>query len=299
MLMDMACQKIPCHFLQALLTYLTNESPSLSFDERVERLRTFLAMLEKYKAEYRNAADAAARTAAVPAAEAAAAARSRLCSQDFNGVREWQDDAAAHQTVHSDLPERLVPSSSASRFCVRLHSTNVRLRHFAIAFVKQQIANGTPLSSITVSIIAEAYAASTGAAARTAVTLFKNQYLDIRAIIDAARNDDDSLCRKGSGRVSYNLIAAYLDAHRNTKTAAKVKAAADWCVEKLNRMESGKSFEEMKLLLLEMWSAEDSYRPQTSGSLFNYFKNQPFTMAKLLASICPRLGWVWEGRKRR
>ena len=59
-----------------MLTYSTNELPSLSFqvDERVERLRKFLAMLEKYKAKYRNAADAAAQTAAVP---------------DFSGVREW------------------------------------------------------------------------------------------------------------------------------------------------------------------------------------------------------------------
>ncbi len=93
----LAWQKIPCDSLQAMLTYSTNELPSLSFDERVERLCKFLAMLEKYKAKYRNAADAAAQTAAVP---------------DFSGVREWQDDAAAaHQTVHSDLPERLVPSS--------------------------------------------------------------------------------------------------------------------------------------------------------------------------------------------
>ena len=46
MLMDMACQKIPCDALPAMLTYLTNELPSLSFDERVERLRTFIAMLE-------------------------------------------------------------------------------------------------------------------------------------------------------------------------------------------------------------------------------------------------------------
>jgi hypothetical protein len=60
--------------------------------------------------KYRNAADAAAQTAAAPAAVAAAAARSPQCSQDFNGVREWQDDAAAaHQTDHSDLIERLLP----------------------------------------------------------------------------------------------------------------------------------------------------------------------------------------------
>ncbi len=62
--MDMACRKIPCDSLQAMLTYLANELPSLSFDERVERLRTFLAMQEKNKAKYRNAADAAAQTVA-------------------------------------------------------------------------------------------------------------------------------------------------------------------------------------------------------------------------------------------
>ncbi len=50
-------------------------------------------MQEKYKAKYRNAADAAAQTAAAPAAVAAAAARSPRCSQVFNGVREWQDTA--------------------------------------------------------------------------------------------------------------------------------------------------------------------------------------------------------------
>ncbi len=61
MLMDMACQEIPCDPLQAMLTYLTNELPSLSFDERVERLHTFIAMLEKNKAKYRNAANAAAQ----------------------------------------------------------------------------------------------------------------------------------------------------------------------------------------------------------------------------------------------
>ena len=71
----MAWQKIPCDSLQAMLTYLTNELPSLSFDERVERLRKFLATLERYRAKYRDAADAAAQTAA---------------AQDFSGVREWQ-----------------------------------------------------------------------------------------------------------------------------------------------------------------------------------------------------------------
>jgi hypothetical protein len=82
-------------------------------------------------------------------------------------------------------------------------------------------------SKITVSKIAGEYAAATGAPVKTAETLFKNEYLDIKAIFDAAWNDDDSLCRIGSGRVSYHSIAAYLDAHRNTKTATKVKAAAD------------------------------------------------------------------------
>jgi hypothetical protein len=72
-----------------------------------------------------------------------------------------------------------------------------------------------PRSSITVAKIARAYAASTGAQAKTAETLFKNEYLDIKAIFDAASDDDDSLCRIGSGRVSYNSIAAYLEAHRN------------------------------------------------------------------------------------
>ncbi len=61
----MACQKIPCDSLQAMLTCLTNELSSLSFDERVDRLRKFLAMLEKYKAKNRNAADAAVKTVAV------------------------------------------------------------------------------------------------------------------------------------------------------------------------------------------------------------------------------------------
>jgi hypothetical protein len=94
-----------------------------------------------------------------------------------------------------------------------------------------------------VSAIAREYAAAAKESPKTAETLF-NEYLDLKSIIAAARNDDDSLCRIGSGRVYYNSIAAYLDAHRNTKTAAKVAAAADWCVEKLNSMESGKSFEE-------------------------------------------------------
>ena len=69
-------------------------------------------------------------------------------------------------------------------------------------------------------------------------------------------------------------------------TATKVAAAADWCVEKLNNMDSEKSFEEMKRakrLLLDMWSVQDSDRPKTSGSLCNYFKNGPFTIPTLLA----------------
>jgi hypothetical protein len=64
-LMDIACQKIPCDTLPAMLNYLTSELPSLSFDEHVERLRKFLAMLERYtgRAKYHDAAHAAAQQA--------------------------------------------------------------------------------------------------------------------------------------------------------------------------------------------------------------------------------------------
>ena len=50
MLVAMACQNIPCASFQAMLTYYTNELPSLSLDRRVERLRTFIALLEETKA---------------------------------------------------------------------------------------------------------------------------------------------------------------------------------------------------------------------------------------------------------
>ncbi len=152
-------------------------------------------MLERYRAKYSDAADAAAQTAAAP---------------DFSGVSECQDDAAAaHQTVHSDLPERLVPSSLTS--CAsKLRPATLKkcetVRAFAIPFVKQEIAKGMPCSSITISKIAGAYAAATGAPATTAETLFKNEYLDIKAIFDAAWNDDDSLCHIGSGRLSYHSM---------------------------------------------------------------------------------------------
>jgi hypothetical protein len=91
MLVAMACQNIPCASFPAMLTYYTNELPSLSFDRRVERLRTFIALLEGTKAMHRNTADAAPQTSAAPAAVAAVAAGAAAqSSQDFNGVREWQ-----------------------------------------------------------------------------------------------------------------------------------------------------------------------------------------------------------------
>jgi len=68
----------------------------MPIDRRVECLRSFIARLEKTKEKYSNAAGAAAQTAAAPAAVAAVAAGAAAQpSQDFNGVREWQDDAAA------------------------------------------------------------------------------------------------------------------------------------------------------------------------------------------------------------
>jgi hypothetical protein len=162
------------------------------------------------------------------------------------------------------------------------------IRDFAFAFVKEQLANQEEPSEhrITVFVIAKAYAATkaTESKSHTHVeTLFKNHYLDLDAIIAAARSDDASLCSSiGSGRVSYNSIAAFLDAKSGKKAATSVKAAADWCVEKLKSMESGMHFADMQQKLLDMWSAADSDKPQNSGSLQNYFKNNiPFTIPKL------------------
>jgi pyruvate/2-oxoglutarate dehydrogenase complex dihydrolipoamide acyltransferase (E2) component len=199
MLVDMACQNIPCASLQAMFTYFTNELPSLSFDRRVERLRTFIAVLEKTKEKYRNAADAAAQTAAAPAAVAAVAATAAAqSSQDFC---EWQDDAAAaeasasgaahqsDQAVHGDLTQQLVPVSRACKLRPSTLSKCEKVRDFALAFVKQQMANQENPSRITVSVIAQAYAEKTTESHKTAETLFKNEYLDLKSIIAAARGD--------------------------------------------------------------------------------------------------------------
>jgi hypothetical protein len=122
-------------------------------------------MLAKYKTKYRNAADAVSQTAAAPAAVAAAAARSPWCSQDFNGVSEWQDDdAAAHQTDHSDLTERLLPSFSASKSRPDTLRKCEKILDCAISLVKQRFAKGMPLSRISVRIIARAYAEAASAA---------------------------------------------------------------------------------------------------------------------------------------
>ena len=182
----MACQNIPCASFPAMLTYYTNELPSLSFDKRVERLRTFIALLEEAKATYRNAPDAAAQTSAAPAAVAAVAAGAAAQpSQDFNGVREWQDDAAA-------------AVSRASRMRPKTISKCETVRDFAFAFVKEKLANQEDPSRITVFVIAQAYAATTATESKSkshtqVETLFKNHYLDLDAIIAAASSDDASL----------------------------------------------------------------------------------------------------------
>jgi hypothetical protein len=275
LLVDMAFQNIPCACFHTMLNNVASELPSMPIDKRVECLRSFIARLEKTKEKYSNAAGAAAQTAAAPAAVAAVAAGAAAQpSQDFNGVRECQDDAAA----------------AVSRASRMRPSTRIRceaIRDFAFAFVKEQLANQEEPSRITVLVIAQAYAATTAtesnSKSRTQVeTLFKNNYLDLDAIIAAASSDDASLCSSiGSGRVSYISIAAYLDAKHGKKAATSVKAAADWCVEKLKSMESGLIFAEMQQKLLDMWSAPDSDKPINSGSLRNYFKNIPFTIPTL------------------
>jgi hypothetical protein len=276
MLVDMAYQNIPCACFHTMLNYVTSELPSMPIDRRVECLRSFIARLEKTKEKYSNAAGAAAQTAAAPAAVAAVAAGAAAQpSQDFNGVGQCQDNAAA-------------AVSRASRMRPATLRRCEAIRDFAFAFVKEQLANQEEPSEhrITVFVIAKAYAATTATESKSHTqveTLFKNHYLDLDAIIAAARSDDASLCSSiGSGRVSYNSIAAFLDAKSGKKAATSVKAAADWCVEKLKSMESGMHFADMQQKLLDMWSAADSDKPQNSGSLQNYFKNNiPFTIPKL------------------
>jgi hypothetical protein len=72
--MDMDCQEYPASSLatfQAMLTRTILELPSLSLDERVGRLRKFLAILEKFREKNCNAgAGAVAETAAAPTAAA-------------------------------------------------------------------------------------------------------------------------------------------------------------------------------------------------------------------------------------
>jgi hypothetical protein len=86
-LMNMDCQKYPASSLatfQAMLTHLINELPSLSTDERVARLKKFLAILEMFRVKYCNAG-AVAETAAAPTAVA-----------DSDSARSAADCGASH-----------------------------------------------------------------------------------------------------------------------------------------------------------------------------------------------------------
>ena len=121
----------------------------MPFDRRVELLHTFIARLEKTKEKFSNAAGAAAQTAAAPPAVAAVAAGAAAQpSQDVNGVRACQDDAAA-------------AVSRASRMRPGTLNRCEAIRDFAFAFVKEKLANQEEPSRITVLVIAQAYAATT------------------------------------------------------------------------------------------------------------------------------------------
>ena len=176
-LMDMDCHQYPASSLatfQAMLTHTMNELPSLSPDERVARLRKFLAILEKFREKYCNAGHAAAVAAGAGAvAESAAASHSHK----------------AAVTVESSL-------SSA------VQSTNLRqdtirrcdeIRDFALAYIKEH--PGAPVST---PILAQQYQVATGVDRKTTELLFKNNYLDLGNIIAAARDDSVSLCPPGA-----------------------------------------------------------------------------------------------------
>jgi hypothetical protein len=282
MLMDMDCQQYPASSLapfQAMLTHTINELPSLSPDERVGRLRQFLGILEKFREKlsqkYCDAgAGAVAETAAAPTAAA-----------DSDSARSAADCGASHSHKAAVTVESTLQSSLSSA----VQSTNLRpdtvrrcdeVRDFALAYIKEH-----PDAPISATIVAHQYQAKTGVDRKTTELLFRNNYLDLRNIIAAARDDRVSLCPPGAARVAFNSIQAFLEAKnkQNPRTAAKVKAAADWCVQKMQELPAGLKKDDKKNLLLKKWSAEDSDRPQNSGSLGNYFKNGPFSMTKLMA----------------
>ena len=106
-LMDMDCQKYPASSLttfQAMLTHTIKELPSLSPDERVARLRKFLAILEKFREKYCNAgAGAVAETAAAPTAAA-----------DSDSARSAADCGASHSHKAAVTVESTLQSSLSS-----------------------------------------------------------------------------------------------------------------------------------------------------------------------------------------
>ena len=100
-------------------------------------------------------------------------------------------------------------------------------------------------------------------------------------IIAAARENNILLCPSGSDRVAYTSIEVFLSVtgKQQPKKAAKVRAAADRCAEKLQTIPDV-SNQAKKAKLPQMWDSAD--RPTECCSLSSYLKNWPFSMGKLL-----------------
>ena len=259
LLMDMDVKNIPCEGLRATFANLLQHLPSLSPEVAVTRLRKMIELMEKTtELHSRNA-----------------------CISD-----------ASHATVATEDAADLVAAKAAKQ-CLRSCTLTrcERVREFAFHLVRERLDTGQPLNGLTASLVAKAFeqheqaalqpaAGETGESREKTELLFSNKYLNLRDIVAAAKEKDISLCPIASERVAYASIEEYLSANgkHHPKTAAKVKAAADWCVEKLQTMADA-SHQQTKQELLRMWDSSDGLTE--CGSLNSYFKNGPFSMGKL------------------
>ncbi len=163
-LTDMDCQQYPASSLatfQAMLTHTITELPSLSLDERVGRLRKFLAILEQFREKlsqkYCNAgAGAVAETAAAPTAAA-----------DSVSARSAADCGASHShkaavTVESTLQSSLSSAVQSSNLRQDTISRCDAVRNFAFAYIKEH-----PGAPISWAIVAQQYQVATGVDRKT------------------------------------------------------------------------------------------------------------------------------------
>ena len=153
--------------------------------------------------------------------------------ESHNIAAAAEDGAAARDALQDDC-------ATSARLCTMREETKAScdaLCALGLDYIRWNLTSRGPAQrQLTLRHVSKAYAVSKSVDEKTVDWIFKMHYVDFDSLKRAAETGDDSICQIGASRVAYETIEAYIRGTGPTgeQTATNVRAAADWCVAKLN-----------------------------------------------------------------